>query len=91
MKAGKPTLHQLLQAGLVLVAVVDIVFLGWLTDYLTMRGVDHPTGIYLIPYATHGGTVFISASEWAEKAFAYIVGGALVLGQLWLNRARRRE
>jgi len=90
MKNGKLTPHQLLQTGLVLVGVVDIVFLGWFTDYLTLRAVDHPTGIYLIPYATHGGTVFISTAERAETAFAYIVAGALVLGQLWLNRARRR-
>ena len=85
------TRYDLPQGVLLVCGVADIAFLGWLTDNLTVRSILKPIGVYAIPYATHGGTVFISRGEWVEKALGYGVGVALVLAQLWLNRARGRS
>ena len=87
----KSTRYYLLQGVLLVFCVADIAFLWLLTDHLTIRAILKPIGVYAIPYATHGGTVFISRGEWVEKALGYGVGVALVLAQLWLNRARGRS
>lgn len=38
---------------------------------VTVRNIEGPTGIYTIPYSTHGGTVYVSSGEqhrmWFEE------------------------
>ncbi len=89
MKKVRWNPHQLIQGVLILAGIADIVFLGWFAQHLTVRAILRPAGNYTVPYLTHGGTVFISQTEWAEHALGLAVAAGLVLGQLWLIRARR--
>ena len=91
VKLTKVALHQLLQIMLVVAGVTTIIWTLWLANRVTLRAILQPTGRYVIPYATHGGTVFISKIECAGQVLGWMVAAALVAGQLLLNRAEKRS
>jgi hypothetical protein len=83
--------HDYLQWALGATAVVAAVSYFGFEEYLTTRAVLKPVGGYTVPFDTHGGTVFINSAEHAGLLSWWVVTAVLVLGQLCLNRARRRS
>lgn len=83
--------HDYLQWALGMTAVVAGISYFCFEEYLTTRAVLKPVGGYTVPFDTHGGTVFISSGEHAGVLSGWVTTAVLVLGQLWLNRARRRS
>ena len=90
MKPWRVAPSLLLQCVLVAACVPTATFMLWLSDHVTARAILQPVGPYVVPYTTHGGTVFISKTEWTEETLGWVVSFTLVAGQLLLNRSKRR-
>ncbi|NEX94245.1 hypothetical protein [Caulobacter sp. 17J65-9] len=79
------------QIVLVVLAIPLVVGGYMFANHLTVRNVSAPDAVYSVPYATHGGTVYISPDERNLLNAGWAAGGALVVAQLVLNAVRRRQ
>ena len=83
-----------LQICLIICALFVIIWVSWLTNYLTVRDIEIPIGKYNTPYSTHGGVVYITTIENSILVTQWILTIVLVVSQMFLNfitRPRNRE
>lgn len=78
--------------GLLIAGAVGIVIVSTrLSDQVTVRAIHQPAAPYVLPYDTHGGTVFISRTEQIEQRLSWAAGAGLLACQWLLTRADRRS
>ena len=69
-----------------------VIFGGSLSNQLTVDRPSNPVGIYTEPYATHGGTTFISIDElWLHRGVWIGAGVLVVVYNLVELRFRKRR
>jgi hypothetical protein len=78
-----------LKTAMVIVGLGVFIPLTIFENRLSFRHFEHPFGIYILPYDTSGGTVYISPQEQNTIYAGWIVAGVLVAMQLFLNLLNR--
>lgn len=75
---------RILKSVLVVAALVDGALGFWFANLLTTTRPGSPQGDLTVAYATHGGTVFISATDQFLLYLDWVVVG-LILATYWLG------
>ncbi len=81
---------RILKGVLVVLSLGVIGFGGWFANMLTTTRPASPQGELTIPWATHGGTVFISATDQLLLYLDWTLAG-VVLVTYWLGALAMRN
>jgi hypothetical protein len=86
-------------AAAVLILVMGVGWIGFIlysqhySDIITVRNISGPTGVYTVPYKTHGGPVYMSRDEqrhmWAFDGLGVLAAVITASAAALINRKKR--